>query len=337
MIQPCPMIRSSLLAEFSALVGELGGPLDTILQEAGLGLEQIEQATLLIPFDKQIRLLQFAADYCQCETFALELSRRQTMAVFGAVGIVAQQSATVEQGLKLFGRHLHYSVQAVEVHLRRERELAFLTVDSPFDEAARSYQFWDHAVALLVGVARMVIADSWSPRSVFLRRPEPLSGAERYSRHFHAPVAFDSQFSGLVFPAEVLEHTVNSALSTVPQQLRRYLGNRFCGDFLEQVRRVIISLLSTGDCCASAVAHCIGLSARSLQRKLQFLQTSFQQQLDRVRSELAVSYLRETGFSLTDIGELLGFAESSVFSRSFRRWFGLSPSEWRRRMVLSPP
>ena len=70
---------------------------------------------------------------------------------------------------------------------------------------------------------------------------------------------------------------------------------------------------------------------RSLQRRLASEQTSFQRQLDQVRAELAITYLQEPRFSLTDIGELLGFADSSVFTRSFRRWYGLTPSRWRAR------
>ena len=75
----------------------------------------------------------------------------------------------------------------------------------------------------------------------------------------------------------------------------------------------------------------MGYSQRSLQRKLQAENSSFQEQLDKVRSELAISYLQEPLFSLTDIAELLGFAESSVFTRSFKRWFGITPSQWRTR------
>ena len=63
MASPVPLIRSSLLSEFPALVMDLKGPLDEILDAAGLSLEQIDQATLLIPFDKQIKLLQLAAEY----------------------------------------------------------------------------------------------------------------------------------------------------------------------------------------------------------------------------------------------------------------------------------
>ncbi|MFC1579129.1 AraC family transcriptional regulator [Pseudomonadota bacterium] len=330
MARSVPLIRSSFLSEFPSLVRDLGGPLDQILEDAGLSLEQIEQATLLIPFDKQIRLLQLAAQCCDCEEFALELARRQDMAVFGALSILVVQSNTVQQGLQMFGRYLHYSVQAVRLDIREEGELVFLVIDSPFDIAAGSDQFWDHAVALLCTVTRMVCGQNWAPRSAFLRRPEP-SEPGHYARYFRCGVAFDSEFSGLVFERDVLEHPISSSINNVPSQLQHYLRTSFEDDFLEQVRRVINSLLPTRDCTSVTVAQCMGFSQRSLQRKLQTQNTSFQQQLDQVRSELAISYLQEPRFSLTDIGELLGFAESSVFTRSFRRWFGVTPSTWRAR------
>jgi AraC-like DNA-binding protein len=330
MASSVPLIRSSLLSEFPALVMDLKGPLDEILDAAGLSLEQIDQATLLIPFDKQIKLLQLAAERCNCDEFALELARRQDMAIFGALGILVMQAGSVRQGLLMFGRHLHYSVQAVELRIREREELAFMEVDSPFDVAAGSDQFWDHAVALLCGITRMVCGPGWAPRSTFLRRPEP-ANAELYSRYFRAPVAFGSDFSGLVFPRDVLDRPISGSIAAVPRQLQRYLRKSFAGDFLEQVRRVINSLLSTRDCNAATVAQCMGLSKRTLQRKLRDQDTTFQQQLDQVRSELAISYLQESQLSLTDISELLGFAESGVFTRGFQRWFGLTPSEWRAR------
>ena len=252
------------------------------------------------------------------------------MAVFGALSILVTQARTVRQGLQMFGRYLHYSVQAVHLNIREEGDLVFFVVDSPFDVASGSDQFWDHAVALACGVTRMVCGQNWVPRSVFLRRPEP-GEAGTYSRFFRAPVAFGSDFSGLVFERDVLEHPISVSINTVPRQLQQYLRNSYAGDFLEQVRLVINSLLPTQDCNATTVAQCLGLSRRTLQRKLRDENTSFQQQLDEVRSELAISYLQEDQFSLTDISELLGFTESSVLTRSFRRWFGITPSQWRKR------
>ena len=330
MERPVPLIRSSLLSEFPRLVRDLGGPLDEILEDAGLALEQIEQPTLLIPFDKQISLLQIAARRCACEEFALELAKRQDMAVFGALSILVRQANTVRRGLQMFGRYLHYTVQGVRLEMREEGELVYYLVDSPFEIAAGSDQFWDHAVALMFAVTRMVCGQQWAPRAIFLHRPEP-GNPGPYSRYFRGPVAFGSDFSGLVFEREILERPVSSSIEAVSDQLQHYLRTSFEGDFLEQVRRVINSLLPTHNCTSTTVAQCMGYSQRTLQRKLAGEQTSFQQQLDQVRSELAITYLQEPRFSLTDIGELLGFAESSVFTRGFRRWFGVTPSQWRAR------
>ena len=325
-----PLIRSSLLSEFPELVRDLGGPLGEILEEAELSLEQIEQPTLLIPFEKQVRLLQVAARRCHFEQFGLELAKRQDMAVFGALSVLIMNSNSVQQALQLFTRYLHYSVQAVELDIREQNDLAYFIVDTPYTVAAASDQFWDHGVALSYNVIHMLCGQDWSPRSIYLSRPEPEQPGN-YSRYFRAPVAFGSEFSGLVFERKVLQQAVSSDISSVPHQLQEYLRKSFRGNFLEQVRHVINSLLPTRNCTAKTVAECMGYSLRTLQRKLQAENTSFQAQLDQVRRELAISCLEQPRYRLTDIGELLGFAELSVFSRTFKRWFGVTPSQWRTR------
>ena len=330
MAREYPLIRSSLLTEFPALVRQLGGPLDDILEEAGLSLEQIDQPTLLIRFEQQIHLLQVAARECQCEQFALELAKRQDIAIFGALSILVMNCNSVLHGLQMFGRYLHYSVQAVRLDVREENDLGYLILDTPFEIAAASDQFWDHAIALTYVVMRILCGQNWSPRSTYLRRPQPVDPGS-YSRYFRSPVGFDSKFTGMVFKRDILEQPISTSITSVPHQLQQYLRKNFEGDFLEQVRRVISSLLPTQNCTTRTVADCLGYSPRSLQRKLAGEQSSFQAQLDQVRSEFAISYLQEPRTSLTDISSLLGFSELSVFSRAFKRWFGVTPSQWRTR------
>ncbi|MEH6593498.1 MAG: AraC family transcriptional regulator [Halioglobus sp.] len=330
MAHSAPLIRSSLLSEFPALVAELGGSIGPVLEETGLTLEQIEQPTLLIPFEKQIKLLQVAAGHCQREAFGLELAKRQDIAVFGALSLLAMQCPTIEQGLRLFGRYLHYSVQAVKLDLWTQNDLGHLLIDTQYTVARESDQFWDHSVATAFSLMSVLCGQGWKPRAVYLRRPEPID-PNYYSQYFRCPVAFGSDASELVFERGLLQQPISRSIDSVPGQLQTYLRDNFAGDFLEQMRRVIISLLPTEDCNAKTVARCMGYSLRSLQRKLAAEQTGFQRQLDGIRSELAINYLQEPQFSLTDIGALLGFAELSVFSRTFKRWFGVTPSQWRNR------
>jgi AraC-like DNA-binding protein len=72
------------------------------------------------------------------------------------------------------------------------------------------------------------------------------------------------------------------------------------------------------------------MSTRTLHRRLYEEGTSFVDLLDETRRELAAGYIRRSDYSVGEVAYLLGFAETSSFNRAFRRWTGMSPSEYRR-------
>ena len=73
------------------------------------------------------------------------------------------------------------------------------------------------------------------------------------------------------------------------------------------------------------------MSLRSLQRKLAEIGVNYETLLTNTRHELALSYIHDTRYSVAEITYLLGFSDSSSFSRAFRRWTGLSPSAYRQQ------
>ena len=72
------------------------------------------------------------------------------------------------------------------------------------------------------------------------------------------------------------------------------------------------------------------MSVRNLQRKLKNTNTSFRELLDEMRRELAKQYVNNSDVSLSEVTFLLGFSESSSFSRAYKRWHGVSPTEIRK-------
>jgi AraC-like DNA-binding protein len=325
-----PLIRSSMLADLPALVRKYGGPLDSILLDAGLSLEQVLQPTLLIPLEKEVQLLDACARYCQLEHFGLELAERQDIGVFGPLSVLLLNCSSVAQGLAQLQAHLHYSTAGVDVSVREADGLCFLEIVTDNPVAQASPQFWNHALGLSCKLLQLLCGSQWSPRAAYLARSEPEDAAV-YCRYLRCPVAFDSEATTLVFSSAILTAPISESVRNAPTAFKQYLSSNYSGDFLAQIGRVINGLLTTGDCSAASVAECMGLSLRTMQRKLASERTSFQQQMDKVRAELAVSYLQESQFTLTDITEFLGFAEPAVFTRGFRRWFGMTPSDWRAR------
>jgi AraC-like DNA-binding protein len=79
-----------------------------------------------------------------------------------------------------------------------------------------------------------------------------------------------------------------------------------------------------------AVAQKMSMSPRNMQLKLQQEGTSYRETLDRVSKDLAVGHLKYRQVNVAEVAYLLGFSEPSVFHRSFKRWTGFSPRDFRQ-------
>ena len=101
--------------------------------------------------------------------------------------------------------------------------------------------------------------------------------------------------------------------------------------FSAKVRSTLTELLPGGMSTADDVAEKLGVSKRTLQRKLLDEDTSFQKQLNSTRELLAKNYLRNTDMSSDDIAFLLGYQEINSFLRAFNLWTGMSVSEYKRQ------
>jgi AraC-like DNA-binding protein len=96
------------------------------------------------------------------------------------------------------------------------------------------------------------------------------------------------------------------------------------------VRQQLVERLRDGEPEQGAVARPLGLSERTLQRRLRDEGTTFGALVDDVRLELARMYLGDPELAIFEVAFLLGYSEPSAFNRAFRRWTGASPSEHRR-------
>ena len=97
------------------------------------------------------------------------------------------------------------------------------------------------------------------------------------------------------------------------------------------MREAILQLMDFGLPSIEQVAANLHQSVRSLQRRLKAEGYTYQSITEDIRKALALSYLRQPNLSLTDIAALLDYSDSSTFSRSFKRWVGVAPREWREQ------
>jgi AraC-like DNA-binding protein len=112
-------------------------------------------------------------------------------------------------------------------------------------------------------------------------------------------------------------------------------------DLVLALRARLRTLLPEGQANAASVARTMGLSERTLARHLQELGTNWRGVLDDFREAEAERLLVSGRLPLSDVAFRLGFADQTAWNRAFRRWKGMSPTEWRQVRTgsrdLSPP
>ncbi|MDX1552968.1 MAG: AraC family transcriptional regulator ligand-binding domain-containing protein [Marinobacter sp.] len=166
---------------------------------------------------------------------------------------------------------------------------------------------------------------------------QPTTEKKLYKQYLNASVTFGQPFNGLTFPASWLDLPLPTRdehlQSLLQQQGRRLLANYHRDlNLPNEVRARICQHLLEGPVGPADTARQLGLSTRSLRRKLAARHTSWRALYEEVRLDLAMLWLREPEAPLADIGLLLQFTDQSAFNHAFRRWTGETPGQYRRRI-----
>ncbi|WP_396622275.1 AraC family transcriptional regulator [Marinobacter sp. W-8] len=262
------------------------------------------------------------------------LARELKLPLHGALGTAVMSSRTLAEALELMTRYLTLRAPHLKVEKRVAGSNVWYAVKCDIELGPLQGFVLD---AVLFGCVSMGAQLTGSPvpgTQVLRRGPEP-NHFHRFRRSIGVPVDYGASEDALVIPASQLNLPVqfsNDQLAvssreqceTALKQLREDAG------FACRVRRVIETSHPFPPKLAR-VASTLYVSERTLKRRLQEEEASFQALVDQVRLERARDLLASTTMNLSQIADSLGYADAANFTRAFKRWTGLSPSHFRNR------
>lgn len=253
---------------------------------------------------------------------ALAIADATPVGAFGIVEYVCRSAATLGDALAQWVRYLNLLDDAVEVALIADGDRAYLRVVRESEAPAPASH--ELCFALVAKQATQLAATPFRIAAVdFVHPGDPAA----YRAWFDAPVAFGAEHTQLVLPASALGSALHTSDPTLLAILTRAANEVKVPDpttIVDRVAREIGLALKDDRANIAFVAQRLGMTERSLQRRLKEAATSFNDVRDDVRKQLARRYLDDK-LAIAEISFLLGFSEPSAFHRAFRRWTGTTP------------
>lgn len=308
----------------------------SLFAEAGIEPGSMEGPGARVSTEKISHLWELAVGRSRNPAIALAQHQVTRPASFDVVGYTMMSCADLRSAFDRLIRYLLILSDALTMTTIEDADhyridFVLFGGDRPIPRQRIEYIF-----VTVIGFCRWILRSDVAPRAVELAYSAP-SDLAPYRSVFRCPVSFDAERNSLTFSRA----DMNLALPTSNPQLAE-LHERYAGEYLRhfdhaqtsyRVREAIVRRLPDGEPRRDEVAVALCMSERTLQRRLEEEKTSFVQLLDNTRRELADQYLGRLHLSLGQAAYLLGFADQSSFFRACRRWFKMSPGQYRSQLL----
>jgi AraC-like DNA-binding protein len=303
-----------------------------LAQVAGLDEEELDEPDARVPVAVIWELWRSIIEAVPDPDLGLRIGEKVDLTQLGVVGYSLKYSGTLRRALQRMARYSRIVSQTVQMAVddRPGKVEVTFARDAPFDVLRHPI---DARLSSLVTMLRSLRQGQLNPAEVCFPYPRPTSTLE-YERVFRSPLRFGAPAARLALQPADLDRPVTTGDEELNRYLDQYAENVLrelarTDSLSKEVLRTLWQQLSGGRLDLSSTARHLGLSARTLQRRLHDESTSFGVLLDSFRREASVRLLRDRGLAVEEVAFMLGYSEPSTFYRAFRRWTGLTPRRYR--------
>jgi AraC-like DNA-binding protein len=312
---------------------EAGVDLLSLLKKAGLTDDQIEDPRARLKVRDQISFLNLAGDALQDDFLGLHLAQSFDLRELGLLYYVSASSETLSMALQRMARYSSIINQGVYVKYADGKDVTvcFYYVGVIRHQDRHQIEFF---ITALVRMCRQLTGHRLVPTRVSLTHRRDI-GSSEFASFFGTGVEFGATVDEVAFAPTTKQMPIASADPYLNDHLVAYFEDALTrrrtnrGSLLSSVENAMVPLLPHGKVRVSEIARRLGVSQRTLARRLSVEGLTFSDVLENLRSDLAARYLTEVDLSISQVAWLLGYQEASAFTHAFRRWTGKTPREAR--------
>ena len=327
---PAFMLRSLVLT-----LRDFGLDTSRLLVGLGLSMEDLQDPGCRVSFRQGREAILRALQMAGGRALGLETGIRQNINSVGLVGYAMLTAQTVGDAVKLGLQFQKDTGSMLEFDTRVTGDGIAVTAASRFHEPEIYAFLVEEAFANFMGIGTGLVGEGFKPVRVELAYPPPAHAAA-YREVFGCEVRFGCLENIFLFDTTWFKRPLASADPFSHRQLCEFIAyhrtrSREAAEITESVERVLRQKLQER-ISISTVAKALGMSERTLRRRLAESEVSFQGLLDDLRKNRALELLSNPQMSVEQIAFAVGFTDPHNFRRAFRRWTGTTPGALRADM-----
>jgi AraC-like DNA-binding protein len=323
-----PALGVRVLAD---LLTDLGRDPERLFTQCGLSREAVKRSTG-ITLAQELSFIRAALAASGRPDLGLVAGRRHRVPMFGFWGLALASSPNLGSAARVGIEYADLTHTFLRWSFRRGGAVASLVMRPARPLGDLEVFLVEQEAAAVATLLAELIGSQGILHEARFAYPAP-AWRDSYVETFCCPLKFDAARHELRVSSQMLERplpggdpaTAEAAEAECRKLLQR-LGPG--GGLTVRLRRLLLASRGVLPNQADAAAQ-LGLSERTLRRRLAEEDTSFRQVADRVRFELVTGYLDDTSLPLDEIAARTGFSDAANLSHAFRRWTGQTPGTWR--------
>lgn len=313
---------------------ERGYDEETIFRGTAFDASLLQEEAPMVEAADNLGFFEHAADLTKNDLIGFQLSQGQDNRRIGLISYVGLASPNVLEFLLNYGRYVRVVSDVFDGDLSRLKDQGLLSWRYRIPSNIERRQYVEYSVTVLLNTLRHYTGTKLVPRQVGFEHQRK-DHVEVLEEFYGCKIMFGAECNSFEFKKADLELPLISADEQLLKVLRGY-GDQVLAEkkgvhvgLIPEVEQAIADQLAAGGASLDAVATELGMSPRTLSRKLANRDTTFFRVLEDLRKSLSKSYLRDSDLALAEIAFLLGFSGLSSFNDAFKRWTGQSPGQFR--------
>jgi AraC-like DNA-binding protein len=309
------MLRAAL-----RFIVEQGVSGDEVLEAVGLSPEAIEQGDALLECGRIADAIEIGARMASLPDLGLRIGKTADPKGFGALGMMVLHASTTADALRDLGRYIHLINEATAVSVERKVNEYVVRVSCAHMGNYRPIRHTEAVCGALFTLCRALLGENWAPQRAVLAH-SPVASIATYQEYWRCPVSFEAGASGFIARVDDLDRDLSSSNATVRRMTQDMLQQQQQARLVNIVIRaeaLLRSMIPMGYTTIGDLANALGLTERTLQRRLGEQGSSFKQVLLNARREIVLRNLQKGKTNSADLCGPLGFSEASAVSRFLR-------------------